>query len=323
MELIDRYVYAVTRELPRAQREDVAEELRGMIEDMATDRAKGKKPSQADIVAVLKELGRPEVLALKYRQTRDYLIGPKWYGLYVKILKQLLAIVPAIIMVIVGMVALAEGKTVGETVLEALGSGLTGVVHIAFWVTAVFAVIEWSGTDIDNIAGKEWSPEELPELPKKRQISIADAVCGLALMIVFVGVVLFAISFPAAWTGATVPTLNSDLWNGWMPAFLALSAASLVLEAFKLKLGNWVPTLAAGNVVLSIAWAVFIVLLVTSQQVINPAFIAELQTRGMSANIATVASWSMAMTVIIGIFGNAWSAIDSVYKAIKFKRGEA
>jgi hypothetical protein len=34
MEMIDRYVYAVTKRLPEKQREDVSDELRGLIEDM-------------------------------------------------------------------------------------------------------------------------------------------------------------------------------------------------------------------------------------------------------------------------------------------------
>ena len=39
MEMINRYIYAVTQKLPQSQRKDIADELRGLIEDMLEERA--------------------------------------------------------------------------------------------------------------------------------------------------------------------------------------------------------------------------------------------------------------------------------------------
>lgn len=41
MELIDRYIYAVTKKLPQKQREDIEKELRTLIDDMLEERCAG------------------------------------------------------------------------------------------------------------------------------------------------------------------------------------------------------------------------------------------------------------------------------------------
>ena len=38
MDLINRYIYAVTQKLPESQRADIEKELHGLIEDMLEDR---------------------------------------------------------------------------------------------------------------------------------------------------------------------------------------------------------------------------------------------------------------------------------------------
>ncbi|MDF2536663.1 MAG: hypothetical protein K0R18_2825, partial [Bacillales bacterium] len=106
MELIERYIYAVTKRLPEAQREDVAKvtkrlpeaqredvakELRGNIEDMLSD-----NPSQHEIEGVLIELGEPSKLATEFRGKKRYLIGPEHFDQYISILK-IVAIILAII----------------------------------------------------------------------------------------------------------------------------------------------------------------------------------------------------------------------------------
>lgn len=42
MEQIDRYIYAVTKRLPQLQRDDIAEELHGLIEDMLDEYAQSR-----------------------------------------------------------------------------------------------------------------------------------------------------------------------------------------------------------------------------------------------------------------------------------------
>lgn len=81
-ELIDRYVYDVTRRLPEKMRQDIGEELRTLIEDMAEDK---------DIEDVLEELGDPTILARKYRGDSGSLISGVYYDSYWFFIKIILA----------------------------------------------------------------------------------------------------------------------------------------------------------------------------------------------------------------------------------------
>ena len=40
MEMVERYIYAVTKKLPEKQRSDIEQELRSLIEDMLSAQAK-------------------------------------------------------------------------------------------------------------------------------------------------------------------------------------------------------------------------------------------------------------------------------------------
>ena len=82
-ELIDRYVYAVTRRLPARLRNDIDKELHSLIEDMLEARCDGLMPEERDVRVVLTELGTPSELAAKYMpEGRDHLIGPAYYSNY-------------------------------------------------------------------------------------------------------------------------------------------------------------------------------------------------------------------------------------------------
>ena len=62
-DLIERYIYAVTKKLPKRMREDISKELYSLIMDMLESRCGEIKPTDKDIRVVLTELGTPSDLA--------------------------------------------------------------------------------------------------------------------------------------------------------------------------------------------------------------------------------------------------------------------
>ena len=87
-DLIERYIYAVTKRLPGKTREDVARELRTLIEDMLKERCGEVTPSDKDIRVVLTELGTPNELYEQYAgDGKRCLIGPPYYTTYVFVMK--------------------------------------------------------------------------------------------------------------------------------------------------------------------------------------------------------------------------------------------
>ena len=70
-DLIERYIYAVTKRLPKKIQEDVSQELRTLIDDMLMERCGDATPNEYDIKSVLTELGTPNELCEKYSPDTD------------------------------------------------------------------------------------------------------------------------------------------------------------------------------------------------------------------------------------------------------------
>lgn len=102
-DLIDRYVHAVTHTLRSAERDDVARELRTLIEDMLAERADAAAPDEATVIEVLRHLGPPDEVAERYGQPRPYLVGPAYYPVFKLVTTIVLAVLG--IVYLVGVVA--------------------------------------------------------------------------------------------------------------------------------------------------------------------------------------------------------------------------
>ena len=72
-DLIERYVYAVTKYMKADLKKDVSAELETIIQDMLEERCGDVMPTEHDIRVVLTELGTPAELASKYKsETQDW-----------------------------------------------------------------------------------------------------------------------------------------------------------------------------------------------------------------------------------------------------------
>ena len=83
MDLLDRYVAAVRRNLPAAKAEDIAAELRDVLLERAEVReaALDRPLDKSEWEALLVEFGHPLVVAARYRDKQS-LIGPESYPFY-------------------------------------------------------------------------------------------------------------------------------------------------------------------------------------------------------------------------------------------------
>jgi hypothetical protein len=113
--LVDRYLRAVKEQLPRAQQDDVinelSENLRSQIEDQ--EEALGRPLAADEEAAILKRFGNPMVVAARYRgDTRSVsfgrqLIGPELFPTYLKVL----TVNVAITLIVIVAVLLVGGGT--------------------------------------------------------------------------------------------------------------------------------------------------------------------------------------------------------------------
>src|SRR5215510_8087242 len=108
METVDRYLKAVAKALPEAQREDIVRELSEDIRSEMEDKAGelGRPLTESEQQALLKQRGNPLVLAGRYRQDHRtlafgrQLIGPVLFPFYVRVLSFNLGLTFAVILTI-------------------------------------------------------------------------------------------------------------------------------------------------------------------------------------------------------------------------------
>jgi hypothetical protein len=136
--LIDRYLRAVKDQLPRAQQDDVIDELsenlRSQIED--EEAARGRPLLETEEAAILKRFGNPMVVAARYRgDTRSVsfgrqLIGPELFPTYLKVLT-----VNVVITLLVVVAILLVG---GGTAWSSMYGGLVPIVIQFAIITGIF-----------------------------------------------------------------------------------------------------------------------------------------------------------------------------------------
>ena len=187
-ELISRYVYAVTRLLPKKTREDVAKELSANIDEMLEARCGEVTPTETDVRVVLAELGTPDELAQKYdTDPMDHLIGGVYYFKYKIVLRIVFiaALIGSAVACLIG-VLFDRDQSAFETVIEWF-AGLPGMIFSAFAViTIVFMILERKKISIGDS-----SADNLPSIPKKNEkISIADSIVDICFAVFFTVAIL-------------------------------------------------------------------------------------------------------------------------------------
>lgn len=162
MDLVDRYLRAVAKALPEAQREDIIRELSEDIRSEMEDKqiALGRPLIEAEQQELLKQRGNPLLLAARYHQDDRrvafgrQLIGPVLYPFYIKVLSFNLGLT----FVVVGTIFLAlsvSGKPVGFN--DVLSSCLLQLFIQFGAVTLIFSLIDRHLTknpDRWNLSGK-------------------------------------------------------------------------------------------------------------------------------------------------------------------------
>lgn len=254
----ERYIHDVVRRLPEAQRDDIRQELDGLIEDLLQEQADPAAPEALE--AVLLGLGRPADLAAGYTGGGRHLIGPAFYDLYLTILK-IVASVVAIAVTVASIVAsmVGGGMDPAGLAIHLAAALFQAELQVFAWVTVGFAIAEYyeGPRGVDGPAAVAWSLDDLPELPKGgAAIKRGEPIAG----IVFLLLVLMLLHFAPQLIGVYYSGLSSVPGEGgWIakPLFdlerlqVALPLLDLAIafgilkEGLRLLAGRYTIALAA------------------------------------------------------------------------------
>ena len=219
MELLDRYLAAVRRNLPADEAADITEELRDVLLARAEEREAAS--GDADWPQLLKEFGHPLVVAARYRK-HQWLIGPELYPFYVHFMKVVGLIVVAV-SVAVAAVKAVFGGDMGALVPGLLGSLWWAAVASVGSVTIVFALIERYGGAERHL--RHWNPNQLPDASVKQQ-GPWESAFEVGLSVVFLLWWVNLIQLPDLAT-SNFRMEPAPIWNALFWPILALAAARL------------------------------------------------------------------------------------------------
>jgi hypothetical protein len=217
-ELIDRYLAAISRELPADKRTDITAELGDELMSgvEAKEEALGRPLTEAELEALLIEFGNPLVVAGRYRRTQ-HLIGPQVFPFWWAAVRATLLVIVVVYAMLV-LLALLLGKPASGIDLPSLEY----VLVFAFGaITLCCALLERFGNPAKMA---RWRPHRLPPAKGKRA-SRFELLTELGMGIVFL----------LWWTGVihfrnTVPEigLQIDLAPVWKRFFWWVLAYSVV-----------------------------------------------------------------------------------------------
>lgn len=244
-DVIDSYVGDVAALLPRKQRNDVAFELRHLLTEQLADRAEatGRPADAAMTIDMLREFGRPEQVAGRYRVPFDVVdpldaesfVRASWIGMLVIWVAHLIS-------------AYGRPLAEGDSLLRALGEASMQGFMGSFWWPGVLVVC--FGTSASLRRKKplvaDWSPRD----PSR----IGGGRAGLVLAIVGIGCGLWLLAQPTwildfFWNGRAAPqaygalTYAESFLSLQGPILFGLIALYIPLYFAVLMKGQWTPLL--------------------------------------------------------------------------------
>lgn len=318
-DLIERYIYAVTRRMPRKQQEDVAQELRGLIDDMLTERCGGVTPGEKDVRVVLTELGSPQELYAKYDSNGEKcLIGQPYYGSYIFVLKIVLACDALGVTVSAGIRQLLEPQIwygAAALWLAMLWQGLLSAFAV---VTILFAVFYRKGVRINE----PFNFDDLPPVPKKNQeISVWEPVARIVFCAIFTLVFLLApevLGFFCLDSGERIPVFDVDAIRSSWYVIAALAVCGITGEAVKLSERRYDGRVLWTTVVTNLISAALLCWWLWDDSLFLPAFAEKMQTLSVeNANFIGTAMGNFHFFLLgIGLIALLIDTVETLIKTL-------
>ena len=274
-DLVERYVYAATKNLPSKIRNDIKDELYTIIEDMLESRCGELIPTDHDIKVVLTELGTPSELAEKYSPDSDkFLIGPKYYGKY-KLLLSIVLFATAFGLTISAIITtLIDPDAVWYLAIPSwLGMTMMGLLNAFAIVTILFVIFQHKGIDF-NIGTD--GLDNLPPVPKKKEIIPKhESIFGITTSLIFCIVFLVApeiFGFALIEGKTFIPIFNTQIIKSIWYIIIGLTALGIIRDSFKLIEGRYTKKLAIVTIITDILSAILSFVFLLDNKIINSEF---------------------------------------------------
>ncbi len=234
MELIERYLNETGKYLPRKNRADILAEIKSHLEDTLDERTDGK-PTDEDVVALLKETGSPQKMAASYAPQGQYVVGPALFPLW----RMVTGIAVAAVL---GAQLLAGGIAVwvdndASNVAELLAGLFNSIPMTVGWVVIVFMILQAKG--VNPKLDEDWNPRDLPAVEKADEVKRGEMIAG----IVFGSLILALLTVMPDKIGI-YSTIGGEFFANpiiiqYLPLIILSMGVNVGLDIYLLWRGRW------------------------------------------------------------------------------------
>lgn len=310
MELLDRYLLAVQKYLPKRQQQDIIKELSenllSQIEDKEAEL--GRPLNEDELASLLKSHGHPVVVAVRYLP-HQHLIGPAIFPFFWFTLKIALLFAAAMF-VLVNAILLVLGTPTIQGAIQVLLEIPKVLWITAAWVTIAFVAVEIAITryNVKINCFEDWDPRSLPQLEQRQQKKCHHPIQEFLGSLFFIAWMLVVPSHPFLIVGPGAYYLKSlsiqlaPIWHELYWVFMALLFANLVVKGAYLFPFSWKWPRAGIDLILRLGGLVLLGMFIQAPSFFVPGptapeNIAHLQEMIRSLNYGLLISLRIAMVI--------------------------
>lgn len=341
MKLSERYILAVLERLPQNKRQEAEKDLRRKLSERLT-----ADSTESEERSILQEFGHPALMAEHYGKVRRYLIGPRYFDLYVRLLRLVIPLAVLITLIVVTVVGIVSGIGQEETLATVLASLIgnivsaifSAVMQTLFWITLVVAVMDWadkSGVETPlGLTMEEWTPDDLKEWggqeallePVDTKVRKSQIFGSLIWMVIWTTVYFNADKVLGIYTDDgeglrfQMAVFNQDVLLAYWPFIALVIVLELSLAIWQWRAGYWNYRLATFNAAVQTVSVLVFTLIFTNSELLNPEF-RQFLTNTFGGTNALI--WIFGGILVIMIAGALSDIIQGYQRAAKRGRSNA
>jgi hypothetical protein len=258
MELVDRYIQAVQRYLPKENRADIGRELSSHLLDQLESQqdALDRRLTDDEVAATLQSWGHPRQVAMKYVPPTP-LVSSELMPVYKQTLIYVLGLI-FLLQCLGSSVAFLQADyfRILQFLLQLL-FGFFDTAATAFMVvTLVFYAYSASGADHRWLLSNQWRVQDLPPVSRSwQQMSTTDLLTDLAT-----SAFLLLILWPSVWMSAETLASTRVAFNPalqqWVPVLTALLVTAVLTNLYWAFRPYWTKISLSINVGLNILFSI-------------------------------------------------------------------
>ena len=325
---IDRYIYQVAKHMSPQNKKDIENELKTLIYDMLEAKKPGEPASREDLGSVLKELGNPQELSEKYRDSSRYLIRPEIFPAYLFVLKIVLGAVLFGISIATILDLVTSFPNLWYSYIGTwLGNMFNSAISAFGFVTLLFAIFERNGLNMKELL-PDWDVDSLPPVPvKEARISIGEPIAGIIFTVLCIILFTSAPQLISIYyfkdTLTAIPVFNLDTLKNILPLFLIIMGLGLLKNVWELIDRNYSIPYAVFVFIINTISTVLTIIIFTGFDIWNSEFGEGLNAIFQSSMGGPSNVWNVITSnfVIILIIIYILETFFIIFKALKYGNG--